>query len=154
MKPSTAKAEIEKRSRVPVGTSELRLEAPDRPGYMRRWVSDIKNRLQRFERGGYEFVQTDAEESSGVHGQTSDSRVRQVVGRAEGGQPIYGYLMEIRRELYDEDQAKKASELEEQDAELRCGVIKQAHPNDAKSDVWRNTSQGRGISVQVGRGRD
>ena len=145
MKPSTAKAEIEKRSRVPVGTSELRLEAPDRPGYMRRWVSDIKNRLQRFERGGYEFVQTDAEESSGVHGQTSDSRVRQVVGRAEGGQPIYGYLMEIRRELYDEDQAKKASELEEQDADLRGGVVKQAHPNDAKAD---------GISVQVGRGRD
>lgn len=153
MKPKTAKERVVRRKRKPVGATQLRLEAPVRPGYVRRWVSDIKNRLIRFEEGGWAFVQNknDADKSSGVHAQTSDSRVRQVVDRAVGGQPIYGYLMEIERALYDEDQATKASELSELDEQLRGGVVKGAHPGDTRSDVWRNTSQGRGISVQVGK---
>ena len=46
-----------RKKRRPIGETDPRLHAPERPGYKRRFVNDIKNRIQRFLEAGYEFVQ-------------------------------------------------------------------------------------------------
>lgn len=148
-----------RKQRKPVGATHLNLEAPKRAGYMRRWVNDNKNRLQRFSEGDWEFVmlpESEADEASGTHKQTSDLRVRQAAGTQEaGGGALYTYLMEIPIEFYNEDQATKAEELDEIDKQLeaRGGGLSEKAPGDVKAGVFRDRARGAsgGIRVKVGR---
>ncbi len=125
--------------RVPMGGMILKLEAPKRPGYFRRWAADRKTNLQRYLNAGYKFVTDDitVEEA----GNSQNSRVSQI----SGDEMLY--LMEIPQKLYDEDQAAKQAELDEIDETLRRGHLTGADSRDVKAQAFYPGSKTRGDIV-------
>ena len=87
------------------------------PGYVYRIVNDIGDRVASFQEQGYEIV-TDSSITIG------DRRV----GRAsQDGSPVQvsvgggtdGYLMRIKKEYHDEDQAYKEQQLRELEQSMK-----------------------------------
>jgi len=104
-------------ARVPFSGPRLRLQLSDvdrkkfeDEGFVPHWFNEQDGRIQRAQGGGYVFVTPDEVPSLGhgvIHqGSTdTDSKVSLIVSR---GEPIIrAYLMKIRKEFYDEDQAAK-----------------------------------------------
>lgn len=115
-------------ARVPVGVQRLKMSAPERKGYVRRWVNDeMDGRCKRFEEGGYQFVE-DAklqigELNVGNENRNLGSRVSRVVGTHPNGEPKLAYLMEIKKEFYDEDQRAKEKINREIDDAIKSGTL-------------------------------
>lgn len=85
-----AKPEVGKTKRKPVGLRGIN-KTPTRKGFRRRWVNDKEDRVQMFLEGGYTLVKEE----------DGDTRTR----RAGGG--VTAVLMEIKEEIYNEDQQDK-----------------------------------------------
>ena len=106
--PEPAHKPTRRRKRADVNGQHLKLAAPERPGYMRRWVNDKPGRLAMFQKLAYDFVEDASIESDGT-----DSRIRRLVGTTEGGAPQYAYLMETPLEEYqhgvDEKEESRAA---------------------------------------------
>lgn len=100
-----------RQARVPLGTPQQKLQAPSRRGYVRRWINDMDNRIAMARQGGYEHVKEEDGSEKRVH-----------VGTKRDGSPMFGYLMEIREEFYNEDQARKQAENDRIDAAIRRGT--------------------------------
>jgi len=82
--------------RRPLGVSQLKLSLPPRPGYVRRWINDLDDRIEQALAGGYSHVK--------------DSKGRNIsrgVGVSPRGGGLTAYAMEIPQEWYDEDFARK-----------------------------------------------
>jgi hypothetical protein len=115
-----------KRKRVPFGAHRTKLQVEDTiPGYVLRWFNDVDGRLQRAEEGGYVFVTSDEVPRLGqgaLHQGNSDvnSKVSKIVSR--GKDEIRAYLMKIKKEYYDEDQAVKESVNYQVDEAMRAGT--------------------------------
>lgn len=107
-----------RRERVPLNAMRQKLQAPERKGYVRRWVNDEGGRLRDFERAGYSFV-----EEEGIHTDGEGTRVCRRVGTHENGAVKHAFLMEQKQEWYDEDQAEKQKELDVVDEAIRGGNI-------------------------------
>lgn len=116
-----------RRERVPFGGTRLKLSFPEKPGKVRRWVNDVGGRPTLAEQGGYEFVTDDGVQvgttAVGSGNQDLGSRVSRIVGKNADGSPMRAYLMEIDKDLYDEDQAKKQKPLDAVDDQIRRGVV-------------------------------
>ena len=117
--------------RVPFGGPRLKLQLSDvdrkrfdERGMVPRWINDQDGRLAQAQGGGYQYVKSEHAGSLGqgaLHGgnTSQDSRISIVVSR---GEPIIrAYLMEIKKEYYDEDQALKESQNAKVDEALRGG---------------------------------
>ena len=80
------------------------------PGYHLHIFNDEPGRIQTALDGGYEFVSPDevgGVKDSVVSGNTDlGDKVRYLVGSSEKGDGLYAYLMKIKQEWYDEDQAE------------------------------------------------
>jgi hypothetical protein len=97
---------VTRRTREPLGTRRLKLDAPQRSGYIRRWVNDKDARVQDALRGGYNFV-----EDAAIHSHLQGSnRVARTVGARKDGSPMMAFLMEIQEEWYREDQQEKEND--------------------------------------------
>jgi len=116
-----------RKKRVPFGAHRTKLQVADEiKGYVLRWFNDQDGRLQRAQDGGYEFVNKREVPKLGIgdgqlHQDNSDlnSRVSKVVSR---GEPIIrAYLMKIKQEYYDEDQAAKEAVNAQVDDALKAG---------------------------------
>jgi len=101
--------------RIPVAESRNRLTVEgkvDRVNFVQRWVNDVDDRIPRFKAAGYEFVNNDGisvgDDTVDYRSTTDTSIVRKGVG---GGK--VAYLMQIPREWYEEDQAKKQARVDE-----------------------------------------
>jgi hypothetical protein len=88
---------------------KLKINVPEIEGYHLHIFNDTAGRIDAALSTGYEFVTP--EEVGGV-GQNVVSRntdigdkVRFLVGKSEDGGPMYAYLMKIRQDWYNEDQA-------------------------------------------------
>jgi hypothetical protein len=87
------------------------------PNFQYRFVNDVGSRISNFKAAGYEFVE-DAELTVG------DSRVFDPsdVGSAKvvtSNDGTKSYLMRIKKEWYDEDQANKAERINAQEAAMK-----------------------------------
>ena len=96
-------------SRTPIGTRNILTVKGKDPNYVYRHVNDIDDRISMFQEAGYELVQ----DESVVAG---DKRVNAAssLGSAKAvsvGQGTKAYLMRIKRDWYEEDQAKKLSNV-------------------------------------------
>lgn len=91
-----------RRRRASVGGHSLRLEAPSRPGFERRWFNDDGNRIATAEELAYSFV-TD----TSISGTGEGSRVSRLVGTKANGEPLRAYLMETPVEEYQAGLAEK-----------------------------------------------
>jgi hypothetical protein len=79
---------------------DLKLKAPQRDGYTRRWVNDITGRLDKFEN---EYFYTKVLKE-GIP-------IKAYVGSDKKGNEQYAYLMETPREWYNENQAEKRNRI-------------------------------------------
>lgn len=101
-KPQDALSQIEsararrERRRADIGSDDLKLAAPKREGFTRRWVNDVVGRVDNFTANGWDIVQTDGTEARHVGGQKN---------------PLKAVLMEIPDEFYAEDQKKKTAKI-------------------------------------------
>lgn len=86
-----------RRRRSSVGGHALKLSAPTREGYTRRWFNDDGNRIADAQELGYEHVTDTAIKSSGP-----GSSVSRLVGSKANGEPLHAFLMETPNELYAE----------------------------------------------------
>jgi hypothetical protein len=104
---------IAERERVAMSVPSMKMSAPDIPGFKAYWFNDDEGRVERAKRAGY--VHVDAEEvslhdfsvagdSTKTGNQDMGSHVSMVVGTNKQGQPMRGYLMKIREEVWKIDQ--------------------------------------------------
>jgi len=108
---------VDKKARVPFGglQTKLQLSAQDLEGFKKRgtiprWFNDKDGRIERAINAGYTFVNPEDVPSLGskkLHQENTDlnAKVSKVVTRS--GEPFRAYLMEINKEWYEEDQARK-----------------------------------------------
>lgn len=99
-----------RRRRASVGGHALKLKAPSRDGYVRRWVNDDANRLAEAQELAYDFVSDSAIQSTG-----EGSRVSRLVGTKANGEPLRAYLMETPVEEFQAGVSEKEAHLKEID---------------------------------------
>ena len=122
-------------NRVPVAESRNRLTVEgkiDTVNFVQRWVNDTDDRIPRFVAGGYEFVNNDGisvGDSTVDYKTTTDTSI---VRKGVGGGKV-AYLMQIPREFYDEDQAKKQTQVDEIEETMIQSV--NAEHNYGKIDI-------------------
>ena len=104
-KEAIAKAPRGRVQRTPIGTRNILTVAGKDPNYVYRVINDSGDRVQEFMDAGYELVEADSV-------RVGDKRVN--AATAEGskaqlsvGQGQKAYVVRIKREWYDEDQAAK-----------------------------------------------
>lgn len=123
-----------RRRRASVGGHALKLSAPARPGYVRRWVNDIDNRLADANELEYDFVSDDTIKSTGV-----DSRVSRLVGTKANGEPMRAFLMETPVEEFNAGIAEKESHLRQID-EAMHGIVDENGRNAPKTEQYGQVS--------------
>jgi len=112
--------------RTPLGARNrlsFQISEEDRKNYSYRVINDQDDRLARAQEAGYEFVQS--EQSLGdlrvAEASTLGANVAKPVGNG-----VTGYLMRIKKEWYDEDQAAKEAKLKELEQSMqKTNVTKQ-----------------------------
>lgn len=84
--------------------------------FVYRVVNDKDERLKQALEGGYEFVESDEKlgDERAAEGTAIDSRVAKPVGNG-----VTGYLMRIKKEWYEEDQAAKAAEVDKSEEAMK-----------------------------------
>lgn len=125
-----------RRRRASVGGHAMKLNAPTRPGYTRRFFNDSGNRLAEAHELGYTFV-----EDAGIQTHDPSSRINRLAGTQASGAPLKTYLMETPDELYAEGVAEK-----EAAAALTDKAIREGRDSTGSGDL----TQGHG-SIQVER---
>lgn len=98
----TTGAPTKRRRRSKVGGSSMKLAAPTRPGFVRRWFNDSGNRIAEAEELGYEHV-SDPE----VEKHSLGSRISRRVGTSPDGKGQNAFLMECPDELYAEGDSER-----------------------------------------------
>ena len=116
----TAAAEPDKvpsrRRRASVGGFALKLTAPARPGFTRRWFNDDGNRIAEAQELAYDFVH-----EAGLKTSDLGSRTSRLVGTKANGEPLHAYLMETPDELYAEGVAERDAKTREVDEAIAAG---------------------------------
>ena len=113
------------RKRVPLGRRNI-LKYPDRPGYRRRVVNDIDDRVLTFQQAGWEPVSQ--EDLLDQDARIGASRMGLTARKPVGG-GVHGVLMEIPEEWYLEDQQAKQDEIKrlEDDMKRNRGDVEGAY---------------------------
>lgn len=115
--PVEAKAPSKRRRRASVGGHALKLNAPTKPGFVRRFFNDTGNRLADAEELGYTFV-----EQAGVKTDTPGSHISRRVGVSATGGAQLAYLMETPDELYAEGLAEREEINSQADKAIEAGA--------------------------------
>lgn len=106
----------QRRRRASTGGHSLKLSAPQRPGYKRRWVNDDGNRLAEADELAYDFVH-----EQGITSSDLGTRVSRLVGTKANGEPLRAYLMETPDELFAEGVAEKEAHNRQIDDAIAAG---------------------------------
>jgi len=121
------------RERIPMSLPLLKLAVPDIPGYHLHWMRGDAARIAQATRAGYEFVDADevnvtntglADDASQSGNSDLGSRVSVLGGSTpdQQGQPERLYLMKIRQEWWEKDQAALGDKQEAMANTLRGGA--------------------------------
>jgi hypothetical protein len=102
------------------------------PGYHLHVFTDAGSRIQQAMDSGYEFVKPDevGGVSENVVSRNGDlgERIRYLVNPRAQGTEQYGYLMKIRQEWYEEDQADLQAKNNRIDNAIRKGKVTGENP--------------------------
>lgn len=93
----------------------------DRKKFAYRWINDTNGRIDAMTKRDDWDIVTDPniKEDSKSEG----AQVRQLVGAKQDGSPLFAYLCRKPIEYHKEDRAKKQKPLDEQDAQLKKGIV-------------------------------
>ena len=131
---------VKMRKRIPLG-EQHRLASVDRPvGYVDRWINDVDGRVFKARKAGYEFIDREGsiikeKDERFQDPEWQNSAMSQPVG---GG--ITAYLMRVKKEFYDEDQAEKQTKIDAQENQMRKKNI----PGVKTDQVYGEISISRG----------
>jgi hypothetical protein len=121
----------------------LRLDAPKRQGWVRRWVNADPSRITRMEDLGYQLV-TDRAGEAESRTDGGGSRIERHTGKDDNGRPTYQVLMETPEEEY-------AVGVKEKDAASRAfeEAINAGHDTTGRlSDQYRPKGAASGIEIR------
>lgn len=116
-----------RRRRKVVGGISLKLAAPERKGFFRRWFVDKPGRLADAEELAYSHVVDEAIKSDGT-----DTRVRRLTGTDGFGAPQYSYLMETPLDEY----AAGIDDKEEAHAAFEESILRGQDPGGKLTDAY------------------
>lgn len=94
----------------------MKLGAPLRKGFHRRWVNDDAGRLANAQELAYDFVQEE-----GIKTDVPGSRISRRVGTKANGEPLLAYLMETPDELYAQGVAELEAHTRQVDEAIQSG---------------------------------
>lgn len=110
-----------RRRRASVGGFALKLDAPKREGYVRRWVNGDPARIAVLEDLGYAMVSEPAgKDTKRTDGQ--GTRISRHAGKLESGAPMQAFLMETPIEEYNAGIAEKEDRLKPFEEAIRSGA--------------------------------
>jgi len=109
------------KQRTPLGARNTLTFSDMEPGYSYRVINDVDDRLTRAEAAGYEFVE--AKKGLGDVRAAEATKMGSKVSKPVGGGKV-GYLMRIKEEWYQEDQAEKARKISESEATMKASAAK------------------------------
>lgn len=142
---TAATPKAQRRRRSSTGGFKQKLDAPQRKGYVRRWVDNDPSRIQHMqEEMGYTLV---AEKAGEGESRTDGlgTRIDRHAGTRADGQPQRLVLMECRQEDYDLGVQDKEDALKPFEEALRSGQDTQQRMTDAyatrdRSSIAHNQS--------------
>lgn len=105
--------------RVPMVGRDV-LKAKDRPGYTRRYVNVIGDRIEKAIAAGWTIVpatEDATEKKSKDPGKMSTAEMKVVGTDHLSGEPLYGILMEIPTNQYEENRAPMYEEIDRIESE-------------------------------------
>lgn len=129
-------------------TSRLKIYG-EIPGYYLAWANDSPGRIAELQARGFEFVR--AVELEGVSGNVvsynkdAGGKIRVVVGSADGGEPLYAYLMKQKLEHREEDMADLEARNSMVDRSIKEGKLNE------QENERRYVPQSVGITYVPGR---
>jgi len=120
-KEAIAKAPSGRVQRVPVGTRNVLTVAGKEPGYEYRIINDSGDRVQEFLDAGYELVKENSVKvgDKRVNKASSEGTVSQI----SVGQGQKAFVVRIKKEWYDEDQAAKQQKVNELEASTKAKAL-------------------------------
>ena len=110
-----------RRRRAAIGGFRQKLDAPQRPGYVRRWVDDSPARIMEMQGLGYDFVH----EQAGAGAKRTDgqgSRISRMGGKRDDGSPYHLVLKETPADEYAIGVAEREDQLKPFESALRSGA--------------------------------
>lgn len=109
-----------RRRRGSTGGLALKLDAPTRAGYVRRWFNGDPGRLLEAKELGYDFVHDESAEGK-ARSQHAGTRIARHVGVNAKGEPLMAYLMETTEADYQIGVDEKEEKLKPFEQALRAG---------------------------------
>lgn len=135
-------APVEKALRRPRGqvlSSKMKLDAPQREGFVRRFVVNTPARVMEMERMGYQLATEKAGEGiSRTHG--VGTRIERMGGTTDKGEPMGMILMETPKEEYALGLKDKEDALKPFEAALRAGKDTQGRLTENTYDAGSKLS--------------
>lgn len=131
----THKAEEE---RIPLHEQRDIMSAPDKDGFVRRWVNEkdrYGSRIERFVRAGWRPVTDNLPIGAEAVVEHNDS-LGDIIRKNVGGEQ-HAILMEIPQEYYDADQAHKA----EKDDAKEQAIKRTIKGGDAQTTYYKDLSE-------------
>lgn len=132
-KEAISKAPAGRVTRVPVSQRNILTVKGKDPNYEYRVVNDVDDRVAQFVEGGYELVENESHD-------VGDKRVSQ--GTSVGSKKVFSvgqgtkaYLMRIKKEWYEEDQARKQGFVNQQESSIKEKAL---DGNYGKLDITRD----------------
>jgi hypothetical protein len=128
-----------RRPRASPGGFSLKLEAEQRPGFVRRFVNGDPNRILKMEALGYTLVNDRAGEGkSRTDGQ--GTRITRHAGRNEDGSPMHTVLMETPEQEFhygvtDKEEARRAIEDKIRRSEDPTGQLENQYAPRVQSKI-------------------
>jgi len=119
----------------------------DELGFHGHIFNDTPGRIQQALDVGYEFVEANEVGSvaTNVISKNTDigDKVRFLAGSTDKGEPMYAYLMKIRKEFYEEDQAEAQAKIDVVDNAIRGGKLTgEGHTSEGFYNAGIKFSQG------------
>ena len=121
IKEAIAKAPSGRVQRVPVGTRNVLTVAGKEPGYEYRIINDSGDRVQEFLDAGYELVKENSVKVGDKR--VNKSSAEGTVSQISVGQGQKAYVVRIKKEWYDEDQAAKQQKVNELEASTKAKAL-------------------------------
>lgn len=106
------------------------------PGYHLCYINDVPGNIMQAKDGGYEFVFSKEVEFGNDNvvsrNATEGTGVKVLVGTNEDNSPMFAYLMKIRNEFYEEDQADIQAYSDKINEQIRGGNIEGSVGRDGR----------------------
>lgn len=106
----------QRRRRASTGGHSLKLAAPQREGFTRRWVNDDGNRIADAHDLAYDYVN-----EAGITSTDTGTRISRLVGTKANGEPLRAYLMETPNEQLAAGVAEKEAHNRQIDDAIAAG---------------------------------